>query len=151
MRHRSNHWTDFELCRLRQLARDYSCRQIAGDIGRTQESVWRKARQLGLRVQPRPCNAPLPPKLRPVSVAECMSICASVPYALAELVVVRAWQRGVDLQTLRSDRRSKELVAFRREIAVEAFRESFAYAAIGRALNRDHTTIIHHVQSALAA
>ena len=139
-------WTEIEVERLRQLSRHFTAKQISRDIGRPVGAIHYKASQLRISLPRRVCNAPLPPPLRPTTVAECMSAWATVPRQLAELVVTRAGEAGVNLKELRSDRRKRELVRIRRDIAIEAS-SKFGLSEIGRALNRDHTTIRHHLFS----
>ena len=75
--------------------------------------------------------------------ADRISAWANVPHGLAELVVMRASQRGLRLRSLRSQLRHPDLVAARHAIAKEARRLEYSYPVIGRALNRDHTSIMH--------
>lgn len=44
------------------------------------------------------------------------------------------------------DRRVSDLVHLRRVMIVAAHLNGYSFAAIGRALNRDHTTAMHHVR-----
>lgn len=59
---------------------------------------------------------------------------------------------GVPLAELHSRRRHAPLVAKRREvIRVLAERHGWSTTQIGRALGRDHSTIVHHLQIARGA
>lgn len=71
---------------------------------------------------------------------------ANVPPRLAGLVAYRAMCAGVGLRTLRSADKRRELVAIRRRIAREAKGCGFSLWQIGRALNRDHSTILFHLK-----
>lgn len=79
--------------------------------------------------------------------AERLSSFASVPAELAELVVGSAIRADVPLRLLRSGSRARRLIHVRRSIIREARSRGFACWAIGRALNRDHSTILHHERS----
>ncbi len=67
---------------------------------------------------------------------------ANVPLDLAQTVVFECMSRGVDVRELRSERRQQYLVVLRRVIASQARQQGYSYTVIGRALNRDHTTIM---------
>jgi chromosomal replication initiation ATPase DnaA len=89
--------------------------------------------------------------------AERLSCFADVPLELAELVVSRAEQNQVDLRTLRRSDRTPAVVPVRHAIAQEARAHRgiggapvFSFWQIGRALNRDHTSIIYAVRKAAA-
>ena len=73
--------------------------------------------------------------------AERLSEVADIPLHLAQLVVMRVNASGYTLRFVRSELRWTELVDLRQAIATEA-KTKFSYPQIGRALNRDHTTII---------
>lgn len=79
--------------------------------------------------------------------ADRISEWAEVPHELAELVVMRANQRGLRLAVLRSSLRISELVTARRAISKEAREMGYSYPVIGRALCRDHTSIMHLVRT----
>lgn len=72
---------------------------------------------------------------------------ADVPYELAQLVVMRANQSGITTKRLRHHCREQWLVEIRRSIAAEA-RARFSLPQIGRALNRDHSTVISLLKGA---
>lgn len=72
-----------------------------------------------------------------------LAIHADVPPDLAALVVLGANRADVTLRTLRSSSRLPWLVRERRRVAVEARSHNFSWWQIGRALNRDHSTVIH--------
>ncbi len=67
---------------------------------------------------------------------------ANIPLDLAKLVVFGCIARGIDVRELRSERRQQYLVVLRRVIASQARQQGYSYTVIGRALNRDHTTIM---------
>lgn len=67
---------------------------------------------------------------------------AEVPRDLAALVVLAAGRAGVSVKDLRGPRQYGWLMSARRFVIAEARRHAFSYPAIGRALNRDHSTII---------
>ena len=74
--------------------------------------------------------------------AERLSRFADIPLYLAQLVVMRVNATGYSLKFVRSGKRWDNLVDIRQSIAAEAREHEFSYPQIGRALNRDHTTII---------
>ncbi len=67
---------------------------------------------------------------------------ANVPLDLAQTVVFECMSRGVDVRELRSECKLQRLVVLRRVIASQARQQGYSYPVIGRALNRDHTTIM---------
>lgn len=69
---------------------------------------------------------------------------ANVPHGLAELVVIWADKQGRTLRQLRGECRDGDLVWIRKMVSREARRRKFSFHQIGRALNRDHTTIVSH-------
>ena len=77
-----------------------------------------------------------------------------VPHYLAELLVIVANQHDLTLAQMRGPSRKKHLVAARREFCWRArsYRDEYGYhrfslPQIGRALNRDHTTVIHALKA----
>lgn len=62
---------------------------------------------------------------------------------LARLVFQRATEMRCPIARLRSATRSQSAVEARWAIAKEAHALGYSYSTIGRALNRDHTTIMH--------
>lgn len=77
--------------------------------------------------------------------ADRISTFADVDHGLAELVVMGANRTGSSIRALRGPSRALELIAARRWIIARA-RPRYSFPEIGRALNRDHTTIVHHDQ-----
>lgn len=73
---------------------------------------------------------------------------AGVPADLAALVVLAANRLGIRVRELRAERRCWPHVLARREVAVRARAQGFSYPLIGRALNRDHSTVINAVRRA---
>lgn len=57
---------------------------------------------------------------------------------------------GVSLRQLQGKCRKRHLVVARRVVALRARDKGCSYPQIGRALNRDHTTILHHIQAMAA-
>ena len=47
---------------------------------------------------------------------------------------------------LLSKRRDKRIVDIRQKIAIELFETGYSYSAIGRMLNRDHSSIMHLIK-----
>lgn len=75
---------------------------------------------------------------------------ANIPTGLARLLCTFAEQEEVSVRKLRGESRVAALVRKRREFARLADDCGFAAASIGRALNRDHSTILHHLKDRLA-
>jgi chromosomal replication initiation ATPase DnaA len=71
---------------------------------------------------------------------------ANVPHALAELVAILAERYGRTIKQVRGECRDHDLVRIRKAIANEGRQRSFSFHQIGRALNRDHSTIVSHVR-----
>jgi chromosomal replication initiation ATPase DnaA len=76
---------------------------------------------------------------------------AGVPADLAALVVLAANRLDVRVRAFRGALRPPRFVTERRRVAVAARAHGFSYPVIGRALNRDHSTIVHHVRRAWSA
>lgn len=72
---------------------------------------------------------------------------ANVPPRLARLTVRAATAHGFTLSALRSDSRKRSLFRCRQSIATQAREEGFSFPQIGRALNRDHSTVVHAVRT----
>lgn len=72
---------------------------------------------------------------------------ANIPLRLAGIVAFRAVSAGVGLRTLRSADRHEHLVRIRQRIAYEARQSGFSLWQIGRALNRDHNTIMYSIKA----
>jgi len=70
---------------------------------------------------------------------------ARVPEHLAILLVDLAQQECVSVRRLRGDSREARLIELRRRFAQMADEEGYSSTVIGRALNRDHTTVLHHL------
>jgi len=77
--------------------------------------------------------------------ADRISQWASVPYPLAELAVFGALLFGLPLKDVRSDSRRQPLVRCRSWIARQARREGYSFPQIGRAINRDHSTVMYAI------
>jgi chromosomal replication initiation ATPase DnaA len=75
-----------------------------------------------------------------------LAVTADIPERLAGIIVYRALLAGVGLRTLRSGDRRWDLVRVRQRIAFEAREGGFSLWQIGRALNRDHSTIRHSIE-----
>lgn len=52
---------------------------------------------------------------------------------------------GVDIKKIRSRDRSREFVRIRRDFSISAHQRGYMVTEIGRALNRDHTSVIHYL------
>lgn len=81
-----------------------------------------------------------------MSEADRISAFANVPHGLAEIVVATCSVTGHTVRAIRSDCRKRPLVIVRRKISLAARDAGFSFPQIGRALNRDHSTIIHSVK-----
>jgi chromosomal replication initiation ATPase DnaA len=75
--------------------------------------------------------------------AERISAYAGVELELAELVVLGAKVHHVPVDQLRSNLKHYRFVRVRRWVVARA-RPRWSWWQIGRALNRDHSTLIHH-------
>ena len=73
---------------------------------------------------------------------------ARIPEGLADLLCRYSATRYVSIRKLRGSAREAYLVEARREFAALASEHGFSASAIGRALDRDHTTILHHLKIA---
>jgi hypothetical protein len=67
---------------------------------------------------------------------------ADIPAALARMVVEAAAAAGVSLRSFRTDDRRPHLVAERQRLILVARDRGFSLPQVGRALNRDHSTIL---------
>ncbi len=70
---------------------------------------------------------------------------ANVPDHLASLLVDMAKRNHVSVRKIRGMSREGRLIEFRRDFARLADEEGYSSPVIGRALNRDHTTVLHHL------
>jgi len=52
--------------------------------------------------------------------------------------------KGITAEALRGKQRNKPLMIVRRAIIIAGVRAGISFAELGRLLNRDHTTIMHH-------
>lgn len=68
---------------------------------------------------------------------------ANVPSDLAALVVLEANRAAVSLREFRSNGRPKRLMTHKQRVVLVARQHGFSWWQIGRALNRDHSTVIH--------
>ncbi len=75
-----------------------------------------------------------------------LAMYADVPRPLARIVVQGAEHFGWPLAAIRGPRRVPILVEARWAIACQARKRGFTYWQIGRAMNRDHSSIVHAVQ-----
>lgn len=146
-------WTEKDFQTLRKLA-EAGCNSIVigAIMGRTPTSIrsqaWKRGISLDhrkLQPQPRPANP------ADWTEADRISEYAQVPQELAELVVNLSKQHSFPVAAVRGHRRPTDLVQCRWAIAQAARRLGYPYAAIGRALNRDHTSIIYAVNQQVAA
>lgn len=74
--------------------------------------------------------------------ADRLSVHANVPHDLAELIVLHAERSGYTLRAIRSDSRKRPLVQARWQIIGIVRAAGFSSPVIGRAMNRDHTSIL---------
>jgi hypothetical protein len=140
-------WTGSELCLLRDMvSKGLSSFDIARLLERTPSAIRTRKSKLGIKspLQDRPVRDPDPSNW---TQADRISEWADVPQRLAELVVEGCAAANLDVRAVRSASRHQELVECRWRIAAQARIMGYSYPAIGRALNRDHTTIMHAVQS----
>lgn len=126
----------------------FNAYDIARAIGRNPSSVYAKARKFGTELAFRVKRYPMPAGDRE-GWDEAQKLCgfANVPMPLAQMVVAECHKRNFDLKTIRSESRLGEHVRCRSEIAIIARSTGYSLPVIGRALNRDHTTIIHALRS----
>lgn len=82
--------------------------------------------------------------------AERISAFAGVDLELAELVVRGAQVHHVPVAELRGTQKNEKSTRVRRWVAARA-RPRWSWWEIGRALNRDHSTVIHHHRRAKPA
>jgi chromosomal replication initiation ATPase DnaA len=85
-----------------------------------------------------------------VRAAERISAFARVDLELAELVVRGAQVHHVAVDELRGEQKNEKSTRVRRWVAARA-RPRWSWWEIGRALNRDHSTMIHHHRRAKPA
>jgi hypothetical protein len=147
-------WSPFELAQLRRFAAErktsFEIAQAMG--GRSPSAVRTRAFMLGIKLaKPSMGRVPRDPDISTWTKADKISEWAQVPQPLAEMLVERAALAGYDLKQLRSEARSKPFVNFRKSFASDARRLGYSLPAIGRALNRDHTTIIYAIRSTESA
>jgi chromosomal replication initiation ATPase DnaA len=71
---------------------------------------------------------------------------ANAPAALSALVRSISTESGMQLADILGPNRSRRLFHVRRTIALEARERGYSFPQIGRALNRDHSTIVHAVR-----
>lgn len=76
-----------------------------------------------------------------------MVTAAGHPLALHNLLHLAATACGVEVEDLKGRSHRRELVTVRRIFAKRAHSEGFSSPAIGRMINRHHTTILHLLQT----
>lgn len=83
-----------------------------------------------------------------VTDTDYLQECADIPRELAEIVVVEANKYGFTLKQLRGPSRERHRYWVRRNIArIARLRDDpFSYPQIGRALNRDHSSIVSMIR-----
>lgn len=64
----------------------------------------------------------------------------------AEVVAVVAAEHGVTVDEILSPSRYRHIVAARREVCTRLRAQGWSYPAIGRALGRDHATVMYLVK-----
>lgn len=151
-RRRASHfwWTQSQFKALRKLADAKLSSIIIGAIlGRSPSSVRAQAWKLGISLDHRKYRAgPRPINRAEWTQADWLSERASIPNELAELVVAMCDAHPSRIESVRGPKRAPELVRCRQRIAVAARDMGYSYPTIGRALNRDHTTVIHAIRTA---
>jgi chromosomal replication initiation ATPase DnaA len=70
---------------------------------------------------------------------------ADVPRGLAEIVAIEANKHGFTVKQLRSSSLERQRFVARQSIVRIARDKGFSFPQIGRALNRDHSTIVSMV------
>ena len=146
---RPSTWTNRDLCILRWMCEQrMNSFQIAERLNRSPSSIRTKCSRMKLKLA-QPHWAPVHRDPNPANWtdADRISEYANVPQHLAELVTGTASESRIPLRRLRSDSRLKELVECRRNIIRKALEHNYSFPQIGRALNRDHTTIMHHARA----
>jgi chromosomal replication initiation ATPase DnaA len=73
--------------------------------------------------------------------ADRLSEYANVPHELAEIVVIHCNRADIGVKSLRAPDKRFCMVQIRKAIAVDARARGYSLPKIGRALNRDHTSI----------
>jgi hypothetical protein len=142
-------WTQPEIDRVRELAQlGFQSPQIAERVGRTRFAVSHICTQHRIKLSKRKCFGTAPADRDAWDDIDRLSMWANVPHELAEFVVQTAKHFNIGVKTLRSSSKTDELVKCRQRIAVIARKSGYSYPVIGRALNRDHTTICYAVNSA---
>jgi hypothetical protein len=138
-------WTPSEDLLLRRLASQKVPRlEIARIIERTPSSIQSRAKKLGVSLDPRKWERPVrDPDVTTWTEADRLAAWADVPQELAELVVEMAHAHNLEVRAVRSERRDEDLVWCRWDIARRAKELGFTLQPIGRALNRDHTTVLY--------
>lgn len=66
-----------------------------------------------------------------------------LPVGPRRMVQIAASNYGVSVDEIKGPRRTKHLAEIRWRIAAAARAAGYNHTQIGRALNRDHTTVIH--------
>jgi hypothetical protein len=140
-------WTDIEERQVKWLAdKGFGATAIAKIIGRPASSVYLKAATLGTPVKKR--FSKFYPLTDSNTWDEADRICAfaNVPLPLARLVVEISHQHNISVKSIRSACRLKSHTDCRMEIICEARERGYSLPLIGRAINRDHTTVIHSLR-----
>jgi chromosomal replication initiation ATPase DnaA len=143
-------WTKPETERLYALAgAGLSAIEIASVLQRSIKTVRAFADRNLLKLA-RHTWKPDPPTSAHWTEADKIAQWARVPHDLATLVVQGARKFNVSVKWLRSESRDSELVKCRVWISCEARGRGHSYCRIARALNRDHTTVIHYLRSRIS-
>jgi hypothetical protein len=141
-------WSEYETQLLYKLAEEgFNTNEMVSQIGRSYSSIRLRAEKLGVTINKRGRHYATPKGDRETwNTAQRICAFANVPLPLAEYVVAVAEFKNIRVSELRSDSREMELVRTRAIIAKRARENGYTLQAIGRALNRDHTTIIHAIR-----
>lgn len=140
-------WTKADVRRLRELAEiGLGSDEIAKVIGRTRCAVRAKAFKSGISIgKSKSQRSAKPENISEWSEADHLSELADVPDRLAEIVVGIGKSHKLSYHSLRGRGRMPDVVRCRKEICTVARSMGFSLMAIGRAINRDHTTVIHAI------
>jgi hypothetical protein len=143
-------WVEEEVIELKRLAAlNFHAYDIARCIGRNPSSVYAKAYKIGLDLVYRTKRYPIPAGDRS-TWDEAQRICgfANVPMPLAQLVVDVCDKHKLSVKSVRSQSRLGDHLKCRLEIAFTARQWGYSLPVIGRAISRDHTTVIHTLRTA---
>jgi hypothetical protein len=139
---RGRPWTFDEVVRMFELIEQRRTSiEIGKILGRNRRCIGRRAIDYGLSLDYRhldpPKPAPKPDEPNPLGF----------PMTLKKIIETTAERHGLQVSEVQSSCRRRKFVKCRQEIAVKARESGYSYPRIGRALNRDHTSIMHLVRT----